>query len=71
MPELYRFSLKYAAKIKKTVEIPSNKRQISSLLKLYIKLNAFKQCKLNSVIHTLCCMYLPDFILTSSLPSPY
>jgi hypothetical protein len=29
MPESYRFSLKYAAKIKKTVEIPSNKRQIS------------------------------------------
>ena len=29
MPELYRFSLKYEAKIKKTVEIPSNKRHFS------------------------------------------
>ena len=29
MPESYRFSLKYAAKIKKTVEIPSNKRHFS------------------------------------------
>ena len=51
MPESYRFSLKYAAKIKKTVEIPSNKRQISYVAEIqfgYKRIDKLVSCPVAS-----------------------